>query len=66
MNSLPHLLKIALALYAMGSIIALICIVDTTPVTMTLFFFIGLGCFALGFCVYAKAVWDDLCSHGVL
>lgn len=62
----PPLLKLALTLYVLGSIIALICVIHTTAVTMTLFFFIGLGMFGLGFLAYAKVVWDDLREHGVL
>lgn len=62
----PPLLKTALTLYVLGSIIALISIIHTTPVTMTLFFFIGLGTFGVGFLTYAKVVWDDLRAHGVL
>ena len=60
------LLKMALTLYVLGSIIALICVIHTTAVTMTLFFIIGLGTFGLGFLTYAKVVWDDLRVHGVL
>lgn len=66
MSSLPGLLKAALTLYALGGIIALICIMDTTAVTMTLFFFVGVVSFGLGFLAYAKVVWDDLRAHGVL
>lgn len=66
MNSLPALVKLALGLYALGSVIAGICLINTTAVTMTLFFFIGIGTFALGFLAYAKAVWDDLRTHQVL
>ena len=65
-SGLPPLLKMGLTLYVLGSIIALLCLIHTTAVTMTLFFFIGLGTFGLGFVAYAKVVWDDLCAHGVL
>lgn len=66
MNNLPGLLKAALALYGLGGVIALICIIDTTAVTMTLFGFAGVASFGLGFLAYAKVVWDDLRAHGVL
>ncbi len=66
MSSLPSVVKAALALYIVGSVIAVVCIIDTTALTMTLFFFVGIGCFGLGFLAYAKAVWDDLRAHGVL
>ena len=65
-SSFHPLLKVAPTLYVLGSIIALICIVHTTAVTMTLFFSIGLGTFGLGFLAYAKVVWNDLRAHGVL
>lgn len=66
MSSLPSLVRAAFTLYALGGIIALMCIIDTTAVTMTLFFFVGVASFGLGFLAYAKAVWDDLREHGVL
>ena len=66
MSGLPGLVKAALALYALGSVIAVICLIHTNAVTMTLFFFIGIGSFGLGFLAYAKAVWNDLRAHNVL
>jgi len=66
MSRLPFLLKAALALYALGCLVALICTVDTTALSMTAFFLVGLVSFGLGFLAYAKVVWDDLRAHGVL
>jgi hypothetical protein len=66
MSRLPILLKAAIALYALGCVLALLCLIDTTALTMTGFFFVGLGSFGLGFLAYAKVVWDDLRADGVL
>ncbi|MGH7814406.1 MAG: hypothetical protein ACREQI_10460 [Candidatus Binataceae bacterium] len=66
MSRLPLLIKAGLALYAIGIAISAICLLDTTALTMTIFFSAGVGSFGLGFLAYAKAVWDDLRAHGVL
>ena len=60
------MLKIALALYGLGLAAALLCLIDTTALSMTVFFFVGLTSFGLGFLAYAKVVWDDLRAHGAL
>ncbi|HLH78632.1 MAG TPA: hypothetical protein VKV28_17670 [Candidatus Binataceae bacterium] len=59
-------LSLALFLYALSLVLALVCLVHTTALTMTGFFVFGLGALALGFVIYAKVVWDDLRAHGVL
>ena len=66
MSRLPTLPKTAIALYALGCVVALVCLIDTTAFTITGFFFVGLGSFGLGSLAYAKVVWDDLHAHGVL
>ena len=56
----------ALAPTLLGTAASVACLVKTTPLTMTLFFFIGLPGFAIGFVLWAMMVLKDLKEHKVL
>ena len=63
---MPNLITVALIAVGLGFLLAVPCIVDTTPITMCLFFFLGIPLFALGFLSYVAAVIQDLRRHQVL
>ena len=42
------------------------CLLDTTSITMVVFFLVSLPLFAIGFLLYLSAVVGDLRSHKVL
>lgn len=44
---------------------AIPCLIKTTPVTMSLFFFAGLPVLGLGMAFYAKSLFEFLRSHWV-
>lgn len=50
----------------LGTVSAIACLVKTTALTMTLFFFVGVPCLAAGFILYVTAVLKDLKDHKVL
>ena len=56
----------ALAATALGFLLAIPCLLDTTPITMVVFFLVSLPLFAIGFLLYLAAVVLDLRSHKVL
>jgi len=56
----------ALAANALGFLLAIPCLLDTTPITMVVFFLVSLPLFGLGFLLYGTAVVRDLRSHKVL
>ncbi len=60
------LVEAALISVGLGFLLALPCIVDTTPITMCLFFFFGIPLFGLGLLLYGYFVFKDLRAHGVL
>ena len=63
---MPNLITVALVAVGLGFLLAVPCIVETTPITMCLFFFFGIPLFALGFLSYVVAVLQDLRRHQVL
>jgi len=63
---MPTLIEVALISVGLGFFLALPCIIDTTPITMCLFFFSGVPLFGLGLLLYAYAIFKDLRRHGVL
>ncbi len=60
------LISAALISASLGFLLAVPCIVETTPITMCLFFFFGIPLFALGFLLYVYSVFRDLREHGIL
>lgn len=64
--SRPKLLRLALILHGLGLLLTVPCLVSTTPVTMTVFFVIGIPLFATGFLSYLWVVIEDLHRHGVV
>ncbi len=63
---MPTLIETALIAVGLGFLLAAPCIIETTPITMCLFFFFGVPLFALGFLSYVIAVIQDLRRHEVL
>ncbi len=63
---MPRLLTLALIAELAGMITTLPCLIDTTPVTMWLFFAVSMPLLAAGFVSYAAVVIADLRSHEVL
>lgn len=63
---MPTVIEAALISVGLGFLLAVPCIVETTPITMCLFFFLGVPLYGLGFLLYAYSVVKDLRSHGVL
>jgi hypothetical protein len=56
----------ALAADLLGVFATLPCLLDTTPITMTVFFVVGIPLFAAGFLIYVGTVVADLRRHGVV
>ncbi|MGB9381227.1 hypothetical protein [Candidatus Binatus sp.] len=63
---MPSLIGVALITVGLGFLLAVPCIIETTPITMCLFFFFGIPLFGLGFLLYAYSVFKDLRTHGIL
>jgi len=63
---MPTLIEAALISTGLGFMLAVPCIVETTPITMCLFFFLGVPLFSVGFLLYAYSVIKDLRVHGIL
>lgn len=63
---MPLRIRLALALTAAGTVLALWCLVETTALSMTLFFTLGLPLFGLGAFLYVWEVVADLRRHRVL
>ena len=63
---MPTLIEAALISVGLGFLLAVPCIIETTPITMCLFFFFGVPLFGLGFLLYAYWVLKDLREHGVI
>ncbi len=63
---MPTLIQTALITVGLGFLLAVPCIIETTPITMCLFFFFGVPLFALGFLSYLIVVIQDLRRHEVL
>ena len=59
-------LKAALLLTAAGLVIAVYSLINTTALSMMMFFTVGLACFGLSFVIYTVEVFRDLRKHRVL
>lgn len=59
-------IEVALGADLLGLLATLPCLIDTTPITMTLFFVVGIPLFAAGFLIYGATVIADLRRHGVV
>ena len=57
--------KYAVACVAFMLATAVPCLIQTTPVTMSLFFFVGLPVLALGMFFYLRSLFEFLKSHWV-
>jgi hypothetical protein len=57
--------KYAVACVAFMLATAIPCLVKTTPVTMSLFFFVGLPVLGLGIFFYMRSLFEFLKSHWV-
>lgn len=62
----PKLLRTALILHGFGLLLTIPCLVSSTPITMTVFFMLGIPLFAAGFLSYLWVVIQDLRRHGVM
>lgn len=65
-DRMPKGIQIALVLNALGLLATIPCLLDTTPISMTAFFGLGIPLFAVGFLFYLVAVIQDLREHKVL
>ncbi len=63
---MPRLVEWSLAATALGVLLCIPCVLQTTPLTMVLFFYTSLPLFVLGFVLYVVALIQDLRSHKVL
>jgi len=59
-------IQIALILNGLGLLATIPCLLDTTPINMTVFFVLGIPLFGIGFLSYVVAVIQDLRRHKVL
>jgi hypothetical protein len=57
--------RYAIACVAFMLVTAIPCLVKTTPVTMSLFFFVGLPVLGLGMFFYMRSLFEFLRSHWV-
>lgn len=57
--------KYAVACVAFMLATAIPCLIRTTPVTMSLFFFVGLPVLGLGMTFYLRSLFEFLKSHWV-
>lgn len=55
--------SIAVILVIVGTIISLICLIHTTPITMTVFFFIGLPSYVLSNLLYIIDIFSTLAKR---
>ncbi len=63
---MPTTIEIAFILTGLGLFATIPCLLDTTPITMTAFFFLGIPFLMAGFIVYLYTVIRDLRRHGVM
>ena len=63
---MSKLISWTLAANALRFLLAIPCLLETTPITMVLFFLVSLPLFGLGLLLYLAAVVRDLRSHQVL
>jgi hypothetical protein len=60
------MLKVCLALVALGTCFTMWCLIKTTAISMTLFFSFGIPLYALAILLYLVEFFRDLRSHDVL
>lgn len=53
-------LSLAVIFSISGTIVALICLLHTSPITMTAFFFIGLPCYGVSVALYVSDIVSKL------
>jgi hypothetical protein len=63
---MPKGIQIALFLNGLGLLATIPCLLETTPLSMTAFFMLGIPLFAAGFLLYVVAVIRDLRQNNVL
>ena len=61
-----RLLRIAIVLAAIFTVLALIVMVRTTPIAFTLFMFVGQPLFAIAFVLLLGAIFADLRARQIL
>jgi len=59
-------IRVALALAAVATFLTLWCLVETTALSMTVFFAVALPLYGLGAVLYVREVLLDLRDHKVL
>jgi hypothetical protein len=59
-------IEAALGADLLGVLATLPCLLHTTPITMTIFFVVGIPLFVAGFLIYVGTVIADLRRHGVV
>lgn len=59
-------IRIAVALVAIGAALALSCLIETSALSMTLFFSVSLPFFGMAMVLYLVEVLQDLRQHRVL
>jgi hypothetical protein len=63
---MTSLVGTAMIFSGLGFLLAIPCLIATTPITMCLFFFFGVPSLGLGFLLYAYSVFRDMRTHGIL
>jgi hypothetical protein len=59
-------MRAAIALVALATVLAFWCLIQTTAVSMTVFFSIGIPFYGLGALLYLAEIFLDLRRHRVL
>jgi uncharacterized membrane protein YedE/YeeE len=63
---MPRAILLALALVAIGTVLAVLCMVETTALSMTMLFSVSIPAFGLAALLYVVEVVRDLRRHRVL
>jgi hypothetical protein len=63
---MPSTIRFAILLVTVGTVLAGWCLAETTSLSMTLFFMLGLPAFGLAAVLYVREVVLDLRRHRVL
>ena len=63
---MSKLIQWALVASTLGFLLAIPCLLETTPITMLVFFLVSLPLFGIGLLLYLAAVVRDLRTHKVL
>lgn len=59
-------MRAAVALVALGTVLAIWCLIQTTAMSMTFFFTFGIPLYGLGVLFYLAEIFLDLRNHRVL